>query len=117
MSVGGKVIEVLDCGDRVWVNTRKQVWDSNLKTQLDPRCVAKGCKCSECAAYIERTDAALLIEPGDSLWWQGRDAMWTPRAGGKPDRKLRRIGYSGVRRDTAITHAAAFRADAIAGEP
>lgn len=117
MSVGGKVIEVLDCGDRVWVNTREQKWDADLRVMRDRRCVAKGCKCSECAVYVERTDAALLIEPGDSLWWQGRDAMWTPHAGGKSDRKLRRIGYSGVERRTAIAHAAEFRADAIAGEP
>jgi hypothetical protein len=86
MSVGGKVTEVIDAGDRVWVDTKER----EQSTQT-------------CAIYVERTPLSLSISKGDSLWWQGGRAYWTAkdRAGkliGKPDTVLKRIGYSGVSR-------------------
>lgn len=36
--------------------------------------------------------------PGDSLWWQGRYAYWTPADKSQQDVRLERIGYaSGVK--------------------
>ena len=82
MSVGGKVIEVIDCGSKLWVNTEDHG--------------------HECAVYVERNAASLNIQPRDSLWWQGRDAYWTPkhRAVKMPyfDHAIPRIGFSGVSR-------------------
>lgn len=85
--VGGIVIETIDCLDKVWVNTREQ----------------RGTQ--ECAIYVARTVESLSISEGDVVWWQGNHAMWTPRSlsnKGKPllfvDKKLKRIGSSGVPR-------------------
>lgn len=93
MSVGGVVVEALPCRvrgeDRVWVNTREP---------------SSG---DECAIYVEDSPAARSISEGDSLWWQGPWAMWTPRRSvGRrqvqvaewSDHKLKRIGCSGVAR-------------------
>ena len=71
-----------------------------------------------CAIRIERTPQSEKIEPGDSLWWQGRKAMWTPCdifknltqcdhrehencqsvAGVDYDIQFTRLGYSGIPR-------------------
>jgi CxxC motif-containing protein (DUF1111 family) len=50
MSIGGKVIETIDTGDKVWVNTND--------------------KHSECAVYVERNAKSRSISEGDMLWWQ-----------------------------------------------
>lgn len=88
MSVGGKVIEVIPLPEKVWVNTRERGTGA------------------ECAIYVERTPAALAITEGDSLWWQGGFAMWTPKRGvardAFVDKELRRIGCSGVNRPTPL---------------
>lgn len=80
MSVGGRVVEVIVLQDRVWVNTREP---------------SSG---DECAIYVERTAKSRSISEGDSLWWQGRHAMWTPKNRAFFDMELERIGYSGVPR-------------------
>lgn len=84
MSVGGRVVETIDLPEqqRVWVNTEER---------------ASG---ERCAIYVERTDAARAVSPGDSLWWQGEHAYWTPVKAGRPfsDYQLTRIGGSGVAR-------------------
>lgn len=85
MSVGGKVVEIIVCPDRVWVNTRERPEHR-----------------STCAVYVERTPEALSISEGDTLWWQGRHAMWTPKSGAFHDRKLNRIGFSGISRASAL---------------
>ena len=82
MSVGGKVVETIDCGDKVWVSTSEPAHPYDEPT----------------AIYVERTAAARAISLGDSLWWQGQDAMWTPANRAFADKKLRRIGGSGVPR-------------------
>ena len=79
--VGGVVIETIRLPERVWVNVRDRVYERET-----------------CAIYVERTVDADSIEIGDSLWWQGREAYWTPKAGGFEDRAIPRIGYSGVER-------------------
>lgn len=86
MSVGGKVTEVIDAGDRVWVNT----------VESDHHHTA-------CAIYVERTPEALAVSQGDIVWWQGGRAFWTAKdrngkTVGKPEVVLKRIGYSGVSR-------------------
>ena len=94
MSVGGRVVETLQAADRVWINTRETGYST------------------ECAVYVERTPAALSVEVGDSLWWQGGFAFWTPRRrslGMKPpfvDKELKRIGCSGISRNQAMEYAA-----------
>jgi hypothetical protein len=96
MSVGGKVGEVMDCGDVLWVNT------------IEPRTGVY------CAIYVEKTAESRSIGEGDSLWWQGPNAYWTPRSiGGEmpfSDREIRRRGYSGISREQALQRRADYRA-------
>lgn len=84
--VGGIVKEVLFVGNRVWVNAKDTTYTD------------------ECAIYVERNANSERIKPGDSIWWQGRMAMWTPagssgyaeRQGIDWDIEIPRIGYSGA---------------------
>lgn len=87
--VGGKVIETIDTGDRVWINCRG--------TGSERR--------NECAIYVERTAASRAVSVGDSIWWQSSWAFWTPKGHPFEDRKLIRIGCSGVARPTATAPA------------
>lgn len=80
--VGGKVIETIDTGERVWINCRGSGSEHR----------------NECAIYVERTAEARAVSVGDSIWWQGRSAFWTPRGAPFADRQLHRLGGSGVRR-------------------
>lgn len=79
MSVGGKVVETIVLGDRVWIATREPEYPLDEPT----------------AIYVERTAEARTISEGDSVWWHGVNAYWTPRNRAFEDRPLRRIGYSG----------------------
>ena len=83
--VGGTVIETIDTGDRVWVNCKDREHGD------------------ECAIYVERTVESRSISVGDHVWWQGRHAMWTPKRRPFGDRRLVRIGCSGVNRPDART--------------
>jgi hypothetical protein len=83
MSVGGKVVETIVLDDRVWVNTREPQ-SGDL-----------------CAIYVERTPESRTMGEGDSLWWHGAHAYWTPTNRAFEDRKLKRIGFSGVSRPVA----------------
>lgn len=87
MSVGGRVVETIVLPDRVWVNT------DDSRDEHRPNL---------CAIYVERTPESRTIAPGDCVWWQGERAFWTPRSIGADvpfvDRKLKRIGFSGVNR-------------------
>ena len=78
--VGGKVVEVIHLkDDSIWVNCR------------DGR--------EECAIYIMGDDNSWSVQPGDSLWWQGDYAYWTPYPkweGDPGDIAIKRIGSSGV---------------------
>jgi len=65
-----------------------------------------GERSSTCGIYVEKNAASLQIEVGDSVWWQGRKAYWTPRLSGNEPRgpkdvardiPIPRIGYSGVK--------------------
>jgi hypothetical protein len=81
--VGGKVVEAFTCvvrgESRVWINTQDR---------------HEG----ECAIYVESSWPARSVSEGDSIWWQGPWAMWTPKSRAFSDLKLRRIGFSGVNR-------------------
>lgn len=99
--VGGTVIEVAEVKDRpdiLFVDCRERT---------------TGYAGSTCAIYVERNKDSERIEVGDSLWWQGGWAMWTPQAnrvkncnhrhhescnrtGIDYDIKIPRRGYSGV---------------------
>lgn len=84
--VGGIVIETINKPNKIWVNVKER---ESKQT---------------CAIYIEKNDNAKKVKPGDSLWWQGRFAMWTPsgvndgKCGVDYDIRIPRIGYSGVNR-------------------
>jgi hypothetical protein len=86
--IGGIVTETIDCGDRIWIDCEER--DSTSKS----------------AIYVERNAKSRCIAPGDSVWWQGRFAMWTPssykqgtgKCGAHYDIQIRRIGYSGAKR-------------------
>lgn len=79
--VGGLVREILVLEDRVWIN-----------------CIEKGKSSSECAIEVQRNAAAECIEYGDSVWWQGKNAYWTPARKSFTDYRLELIGFSGVPR-------------------
>jgi len=88
--VGGRVIEVCAVKEfpgRLFVDVCDRPY-SRLET---------------CTIYVERNETSERIQVGDSIWWQGRNAMWTPqdsqrlRAGVDHDIVIPRIGYSGVR--------------------
>ena len=93
--IGGTVIKVIDCGDKIWINCEED------------------CSSSQCAIYVEKTAKSRCIQNGDSIWWQGGFAMWTPyfNRGNDPDKpgyvegrksgkdydiRIKRIGFSGV---------------------
>lgn len=69
-------------------------------------CRGTGCeRSSTCGIYVEKNPNSLAIEVGDSVWWHGRTAYWTPRLPGNAARgrkdvmrdiPIPRIGYSGV---------------------
>lgn len=85
MSVGGKVIEVINIEPRkVWVNT------------FD--------KYSECAIYCDPSSLPFgeKIQPGDTLWWQGGFAYWTPKERHIVEFKIKKIGFSGISHKSAI---------------
>lgn len=85
--IGGTVIETVETPDKIWINCREE---------------RSG---DECAIYVEKDARARTVAEGDSVWWQGRQAMWTPKGfhpNGKSgidyDIRLKRIGFSGARR-------------------
>lgn len=93
--VGGVVIEVAEVPER--------------PTILFVDCAERqsvGGKLQTCAIYVEKNANSLQIQIGDSLWWQGRLAMWTPykivqaaaelKQGVDFDVQIPRVGYSGV---------------------
>lgn len=92
MSVGGIVVETLVMPGRVWVDTE----DADAGDR--------------CAIYVEATPEARSISEGDSLWWQGLWAMWTPRSRAFHDLKLPRIGCSGISRADALARKADLEA-------
>lgn len=87
--VGGIVIETRTINStKVWVNVEERPRTGSHKPDV-------------CAIYVnpvvEQPRMRVNIQRGDSLWWQGEWAMWTP----EPDRtfidlRLKRIGFSGV---------------------
>jgi hypothetical protein len=80
--VGGYVITTIEVRskNRVYVNCRGEGSE----------------KRDTCAIYVERNDDSLAIRPGDWLWWQAGYAYWTPSGKRFKERKIPRIGYSGV---------------------
>lgn len=87
--VGGVVIETRTIhSGKVWVNVEERPLNGSHKP-------------GTCAIYVNPACVDLFvranIQRGDSIWWQGEYAMWTPK-GLIPlvDVRLRRIGFSGV---------------------
>lgn len=90
--VGGIVKEVLIGGDRVWIN-----------------CVDREHPTTECAIYVERNADSENVRKGDSVWWQGRFAMWSEKEWeGRGEIEIPRIGYSGARHPAQSLIEAAF---------
>lgn len=93
MSIGGTVTETIILPDKIWINTKEK---EHYR--------------SECAIYVEDSPAARCVSKGDTVWWQGNTAYWTPKnKNGQPierkdgkcsvsDIKLKRQGFSGVKR-------------------
>jgi hypothetical protein len=79
--VGGTVIEVVEVGERIWLNIRDKTYPKDT-----------------CTIYVERNADSELIRPGDSIWWQSCFAYWTPAARDRADVKILRTGFSGVAR-------------------
>jgi hypothetical protein len=81
--VGGKVIETIDCGDKVWINCRDQ-----HKTER--------------GIYVERTDAARSVSEKDDIWWLNNSAYWTPEGKHFSDYKLIKLGMAGPKRPAEV---------------
>jgi hypothetical protein len=99
--VGGKVVEVCDVPEmpeRLFVDVADMPYG----------------KVERCAIYVEKSEQSQRIQIGDSIWWQGRNAYWTPQCGTQgEDIPIPRIGYSGVKhpRDWRPEDLAEFRAE------
>jgi hypothetical protein len=73
---GGIIIEVVDSvtDGKVWINCRDHRFgDVN-------------------GIWVERTAEAQQIEFGDTVWWQGQYAYWTPANRSRFDVRIPRIG-------------------------
>lgn len=96
--VGGKAIEVADVKERPGV------------IFVDVADRGGGRRTDTCAIYVERNSNSEKIEIGDSLWWQGGWAMWTPatyrqgsgKCGVDYDIKIPRVGFSGIKHPTRL---------------
>ena len=81
MSVGGIVVNVIDCGESLWVNTRETHGTIDEGT----------------AIYVKKPDFDIKIQVGDMLWWQSGTAYWTAR-GSKSNKdievELEKMGHS-----------------------
>ena len=81
--VGGEVITTITDGpERIYVNCREKVKRGRART---------------CAIYVERNADSEQIRVGDTIWWQGKWAMWTPADHHVVDKQIPRASYSGVK--------------------
>lgn len=78
--VGGTIVDVVKVSPQKWWVNCVENFRRNPPNQ--------------CAIYLDPQGER--PEVGDSLWWQGRHAMWTPADKSRVDVKLPRIGFSGV---------------------
>ncbi len=83
MSVGGRVL----CVNKKESYLQAVTWDTASPSQ---KCLA---------VDISKTPAALAIEPGDTIWWQGSYVLWTPQDAAPDhkashDIKIPKISYS-----------------------
>lgn len=73
--VGGVVINIVKMDESTWVECLDTTYASDT-----------------CAIRVKD---AREMKVGDSLWWQGNRAMWTPKPDdGREDIILERVGYS-----------------------
>ena len=89
--VGGKVIGLARKADSTLVHVQDEKYEND--------------RCSIRVKEVRRDNGQpVTIQVGDDIWWQDRDAMWTPRGvdvdpgvgcGVDWDIHLPRIGYSG----------------------
>ena len=105
--VGGLVIQIAevvwDGSPRLFLNCQEQVWSSKEQRQVSTK--------QTCAIFVEPDERTPYVEFGDTVWWHGDTAFWTPRDRSDGalmalalalgitdpvDVKLRKIGGSGV---------------------
>lgn len=79
--IGGRVIETVTLEDKIWLNVRDRTYPKDT-----------------CALYLARNADSEAIMVGDSIWWQGGFAFWTPASREVADRRIPRASYSGVDR-------------------
>lgn len=96
--VGGKVIEVCNVPGRngvLFVNCADRPYK----------------KIETCAILVEDNETSQKIQVGDSLWWQGWWAMWTPQASVSKDNakcgvdydiRIPKVSGSGITLETAM---------------
>lgn len=88
--IGGKVIEIIELHDRIWVNCQCQIHGDI------------------CAVFVQKTVHARCISEGDCLWWKADQCYWTPacnlnrmailQCGKDIDIPIPKIGFSGMPR-------------------
>ncbi len=78
--VGGVVIDIVKISQAKWWVNCAEHFDRKSPDQ--------------CAIYLN--PAGEPVDVGDSVWWQGAYAYWTPADRTRADVRLWRIGFSGV---------------------
>jgi hypothetical protein len=93
--IGGTVVETIIVPPQIETDTETVEFGREREARVWINVCEHG---RECAVFVADTPEARSVSPGDTLWWQGREAFWTPRTKAFSDRALRRIGFSGVSR-------------------
>jgi hypothetical protein len=87
------------------VNNWDETIPCNVKGQMRMwiNCKGTGNEINDyCAIYVEYTPVSRSISEGDSFWWQGDNAFWTPKNKPFEDMKIQRIGSSGRSRPEVL---------------
>lgn len=78
--VGGEVIGIARSAESTLLNVIDQDYGTTCAIRIIERRRDSG--------------APITIGLGDAIWWQGQDAMWTPKDLTERDIHLPRIGFS-----------------------
>lgn len=83
--IGGVVIEACDVPDR---------GDGIRRIYVECKDMTYG---DVGGVHVEKSADADQIQPGDSVWWQGRTVFWTPQDRSRVEVELIRVGTCGMR--------------------
>ena len=88
--IGGRVIEACDVPDR---------GDGKRRVYVECKDVTYG---DVGGIHVEKCADADAIQPGDTVWWQGRSVYWTPQDRSRVEVEIPRVGLCGMRHPYAV---------------